>query len=113
MKDLTAGEGFRCYESSLGGPGVLYHDGGMSPNALLQGDGGGSVDAGGGVDGGGGGDGGQQEKERRWEGGRESRAGITATTSVVVAVAAVVAAAAIVAMAFGQRQSSRGRGYYF
>lgn len=33
VKDLTGGEGFRCYESSLGGPGVLYHNDGAMPPA--------------------------------------------------------------------------------
>lgn len=33
VKDLTEGEGFRCYESSLGGPGILYHNDGALPPA--------------------------------------------------------------------------------
>lgn len=28
MRDMTA-EGFKCYESSMGGAGVLWHDGGV------------------------------------------------------------------------------------
>lgn len=34
VKDLTT-EGFRCYETSLGGAGVLWHDGGVPPALRL------------------------------------------------------------------------------
>lgn len=94
IKDMAA-EGFKCYESSLGGDGVLWHGETIPPELLAA--------AAAEVNGGGG-DGGEIEAGSEESGGflarlmsgREER-------GLVVAAAATVAVAAVVAASFGRR----------